>query len=524
MLYSNVIGSNMKDKILEIIANNPKHYVKMIKRNVELNNWVIEHSKVHSDNVALCIYSAINNVSNVCQYGKEKKFGGLSVGLRNCGTAKNCQCTREQVAESVKQTKQSITDENKQLINKKREATNLQKYGVANIGQTNFAKLAHTQFYLNSCSKKQIEQKTAKQVGYEKFSQYVEDRYKFKLLTNIDDYHGIRQKDAHEYVFECINCHTQVSKKFYHRVGINCEKCNPYKASYLSNEEQEVFDYIKNELGIENGVQSDKKIIAPYELDMVFHEQKIAIEYCGLYWHSELSSLKHKNYHRAKMELVNNAGYRLITIFSDEWLSKNEIVKSRLRHIFGISSEREQARKLKVVEVSNKEAKEFLEKYHIQGFAIAPIRLGLVNKNEKLIALMTFAAGRKSLNSNDQYELVRFASCGSVVGGAGKLLKHFVEKYKPTKLITYADLRWSNGNLYERLGFNKIGDAKVGYWYVKNYIKREHRYNYTKHRLVKMGNDSSISEWSIMKSLGYDRVWDCGHQKFELIFSPSNNL
>lgn len=517
MLYSNVIGSNMKDKILEIIANNPKHYVKMIKHKKELYDWVIDNRKVQNDDLALCIYSAINNVTNICQYGKEKKFGGLSVGLRNCGAAKNCQCTREQVAESVKQTKQCVTTETRQLTNKKRETTNLMKYGVANIGQTNFAKLAHTKFYLNSYPKKQIELKTSKQVGYEKFSQYVENRYKFKLLTNIDDYNGIRQKNAHEYLFECMNCNTQISKKFYHRVGINCDTCNPYKPSYVSNEEQEVFNYIRNELGIENAIQCDKKIIAPYELDMVFHEQKIAIEYCGLYWHSELSSLKHKNYHRAKMELVNNVGYRLITIFSDEWLNKRDIVKSRLSHIFKRGNEREQARKLGVVEVNNKEAKDFLEKYHIQGFAIAPIRLGLVNKDGKLLALMTFSSGRKSLNSNDQYELVRFASVGSVVGGAGKLLNHFVEKYKPTKIITYADLRWSNGNLYEQLGFNKIGHAKVGYWYVRNYIKREHRYNYTKHRLVKMGNDSSLSEWSIMQSLGYDRIWDCGHQKYELI-------
>ncbi|NDB85961.1 MAG: tandem-95 repeat protein, partial [Alphaproteobacteria bacterium] len=63
--------------------------------------------------------------------------------------------------------------------------------------------------------------------------------------------------------------------------------------------------------------QSDKKIIAPYELDIVIPSKKLAIEYCGLFWHSEYNR-PDPNYHANKLKLCGQQGYRLITIFEDE--------------------------------------------------------------------------------------------------------------------------------------------------------------------------------------------------------------
>ena len=33
---------------------------------------------------------------------------------------------------------------------------------------------------------------------------------------------------------------------------------------------------------------------------------------------------------------------------------------------------------------------------------------------------------------------------------------------------------------------------------------------FEKAKLVKMGYDASLSEWEILQSLGYDRIWDFG--------------
>ncbi|MBR4315953.1 MAG: hypothetical protein IKP65_03150, partial [Alphaproteobacteria bacterium] len=61
---------------------------------------------------------------------------------------------------------------------------------------------------------------------------------------------------------------------------------------------------------------------------------------------------------------------------------------------------------------------------------------------------------------NYDYELIRFASkIGyQVIGGASKLLSYFRKQYKGS-IISYADRRYSNGKLYEAIGFKLIGKS-----------------------------------------------------------------
>lgn len=568
----------MREEIIKLIEDNPKHYGKMIRRNSEMMKWIEKNKKNNTENFSLMLYCTLHDNDTVCKYGKEKKFYGINKGFRNCGSAANCACTKEQVSRSVKITKSNISTDEQKIINEKREKTNLEKYGVKNIGQTDFAKQKHQEFYMNSDnvriavdkfknsmsmrydadnpqkiklfkekseqtllnkygvtnalkleSTKQAGKRSREinkkngvylQLGYNKFVDYVRSTFNFEVITSFEEYNGIQQKDAYYYRFKCLTCNTEVDKKFYHARGINCEICNKKSSVFVSNEEQEIFDFITKTLDVQNGIQSDRKLINPYELDMIFPDQKIAIEYCGLFWHSELSSGKHRKYHQTKMNLANTKGWRLITIFSDEWTNKTEIVKSRLRHIFGKNTVKYYARQLNVVDLSTAESNNFLNFYHIQGSAVSKFKYGLKTKDGALVATMTFSRGRKALNSNDEYELVRYATNGSsVIGGADKLLQHFIKTVNPTQIATYADLRWSDGNLYEKLGFIKHKSPQPGYWYVKSYSTRYHRYNFTKRKLVEMGGDVSHSEWDIMQSLNYDRIWDCGHQKYYLTIS-----
>jgi hypothetical protein len=47
-------------------------------------------------------------------------------------------------------------------------------------------------------------------------------------------------------------------------------------------------------------------------------------------------------------------------------------------------------------------------------------------------------------------------------------------------------------------------------------MRRLHRYNFTKYKIIKMGGYPDKSEWENMKIMGYDRIWDCGHLKYEM--------
>ena len=57
------------------------------------------------------------------------------------------------------------------------------------------------------------------------------------------------------------------------------------------------------------------------------------------------------------------------------------------------------------------------------------------------------------------YEWVRYASLAGtrIIGGMGKVLKHFIDEQHPDDIMSYADLEWSDGAVYQALGFEAEG-------------------------------------------------------------------
>lgn len=264
---------------------------------------------------------------------------------------------------------------------------------------------------------------------------------------------------------------------------------------------------------------SRKDIIFPYQIDLYLPEYKIGIEYNGLFWHSEISGKRDRNYHLNKTKLCQEQGIQLIHIFEDEWIFKREIVKSRLLNFVDKTKSKYYARQTEAREIDSRTADSFLELNHLQGNKkSAKYNIGLYY-NDELVSVMTFSNLSLSKNSNkgevadkNNWELTRFTSKLNtlVVGAAGKLLKFFIEEKKPKKIVSYADLRWSNGNLYKKLGFSLSHINSPSYWYVINYNERQrhHRFKYRKGK----DDNPNLTEWENRVLQGYDRIWDCGNQ------------
>ncbi len=286
----------------------------------------------------------------------------------------------------------------------------------------------------------------------------------------------------------------------------------------ISKEEAELVEYVKE---IYDGeIQTSVRgIIDKRELDIYLPDLSMAIEYNGLYWHSEKGN-RFKDYHIDKTNKCNTKNIRLIQIFSDEWLNKKDITKSKLKSI--ISKDKQKgipARKCVVKTIDATEKNKFLNTYHIQGEDRSQIKLGLYNK-DMLVAVMTFSNPRMSLGGDhkqhETFELSRYASSSYIIGGAQKMLKHFIKNYNPKHIYSYADKRWSDpvNNMYNKLGFTTKGTSSPNYFYTKNFLVRLHRFNFNKFKLKAMGCDMSKTEKEIMENLGYTRIWDCGVIKF----------
>ena len=293
--------------------------------------------------------------------------------------------------------------------------------------------------------------------------------------------------------------------------GCGCPKCSRLH----SNVEIEFSDFISS---LDNNVViEDREILEGREIDLFLPDRKIGFEFDGLYWHSEVK--KSEFYHFEKTDDCEKNGVKLYHVFEDEWKFKKDIVKSKIKSILGKTENKIYARKCSVREIDSKTLKDFLEHNHLQGNANSKYRYGLYY-NEELVSVMSFGHLRKNLGSKkteNTYELLRFCNKlnTTVVGGASKLLKHFIKNINPKCIISYADRRWSDGNLYTKLGFTHIRNSKPNYYYIVGH-KRENRFKYRKDVLVKEGFDPDKSEKEIMKERGFLRIYDCGSMVFRL--------
>lgn len=332
-----------------------------------------------------------------------------------------------------------------------------------------------------------------------------------EFLEKVDKKYKIHCSDCDD-TFEAY--HQYLTFRINNKLGI-CPNCN--KKIIVSSFEKQILDFIKNDLYVDNIIENDRTVIKPKELDIYLPDYNLAIECNGIYWHSE--KFVGRDYHLNKLKLCNDKDIRLIQIFEDEWINKKDIVKSRLKNLlYSNKTNRIHARKCQIKEISSKQKNQFLNQYHLQGSDKSSILLGAFYDDE-LVSVMTFSTGNISKGSKsitDIFELNRFCSNSDyhIPGIASKLFKHFISNYTFNTIYSYADLRWSDGNLYSQLGFELDSVTKPNYWYIVN-NKRMHRFNFRKSSLKEYGwYSDDLTEFQITDLEGIHRIWDCGNLKF----------
>jgi len=350
------------------------------------------------------------------------------------------------------------------------------------------------------CNKRIISKEKTKTT--EEFKKEIDSVYGEGKYTILSEYVSSNKK-IEVRCNECGRTFTIEANSFLRGHGCPYHNCNS------SLKEKEICNFIRT-LGFEDAYNNDRKILEGKELDIYIPSLKIAFEFDGVFWHNENN--REKDYHLWKTTECEKSGVRLIHVFEDEWIYKKNIWKSIISNILGKTEKRIYARKCIIKEVSTKECTVFLENNHIQGWCPSQIKLGLYY-NEELVSLMTFGKSRHFIgNGKMEYELLRFCNIlnTTVIGGASKLFKYFVDKYKPNSVVSYADRRWSKGNLYDNLGFEFSHFSPPNYFYVIGDM-RKNRFNYRKSILVKKyGCPEDMSESEFCKLQKWYRIYDCG--------------
>ena len=284
-----------------------------------------------------------------------------------------------------------------------------------------------------------------------------------------------------------------------------------------SRAERDIYNMFGNDKRV---LLHSRDVITPQELDIYIPEKKLAIEFNGTYWHSDI--YKDKKYHQQKTLACARKNIQLIHIFEYEWEDeeKRRKIVNYINKLCGNTDTiKIGARELEVKKVNSMDTCEFLDKYHLQKSAKSEVNIGAYHKDE-LIGVMTF--GKPRFNSNYEYEIHRLCwnPKYAVSGGTERLFRHFVREYKPKSIITYSDISKFTGNVYTRIGFNVIKEKPItdpNYVWVNTRTNDTlTRYQTMKHILIEEGLGlEDQTEDEIMNNLGYLKVYDSGNMRLE---------
>jgi hypothetical protein len=299
-----------------------------LKKNQDLIQFLKKETKLNSDIIVL-LYHYKENIKDIpkCLCGKYRKYHCW--GYRPTCNNKECVkierenskkefCLKKYGVEFVTQL-DSMKDKSKKTL--------LEKYGVDNITK------------LPEVITKRKENNLKKWGVTDPISLFnIRGKLKTdseRVLKTIQDglpigYKILESDKFYYYKINCPNGHKfEIGKSvLYLRKKNNIEICNQCNKSVGSNGEQELYEYISS-IYDGNISRSNRKLISPYEIDIVLEDIKVCIEFNGDYWHS-INVNNDRYYHLNKMIMCRKSGYDLLQIRESDWNINKKEIKRRL--------------------------------------------------------------------------------------------------------------------------------------------------------------------------------------------------
>lgn len=201
--------------------------------------------------------------------------------------------------------------------------------------------------------------------------------------------------------------------------------------------------------------------------------------------------------------------------FDFEWRARAEALLSSLTAKAGAAPS-VGARELIVDTPDTTQARAFINRWHVQGFAAGTWYCGLRDATGAWHAVCS-ATDRGDGN----YTLDRLAFRSHVAGGFSRIVAALRKTIgKPGQLTTYADMRLGDGAGYKQAGFTLQGSTVPSFHYV-NATGLYHWNLYTKTAMAKKLDffDATWPGWRLARANGLWRVDDLALRRFVLQFS-----
>ena len=432
-----------------------------IRHHQEILDTLFPHEGPLAAKFHLYAHDDCSNTDALCDTSmKFKTFYGLGKGFRKfCGNQGSCPCNHAYIQDLCANRSK---EDNKQIV-QKRKKTNREKYGADFASQTADTKEKSAQ----TCIQKYgVKAATMNPVVLDKSQQ-----------TCVENW-GVSFPQQNQEVFS---------------------KTRKWGETFI----KEVLQ--KNNIIFE---QWDRTVLSPKELDFWIPSLNLAIEFNGTWYHRE-DNVSSRNHHQLKWKLCDEKGIKLIQIWEHELLNSQSIIIDRLTHAINGKTKKIAARKCFVRKITSEQSRDFFNKYHLQGNHPSSYIYGLYDQTNTLVAAASI--GKSRYDKKIKWELLRYATISSfsVQGGLGKLLAYAKTDIGFDSIVSYANLNWGKGTIYEKLGFVLQNISKPNYYYAKNDLKIHSRVKFQKHKII--GKAEGNSEKEIAQNMGYFRFFDAGN-------------
>jgi len=279
--------------------------------------------------------------------------------------------------------------------------------------------------------------------------------------------------DCEQYFDQKPNSHTQ---------GHGCPYC-------VQKSQKELYEFINDIIIAEYNIRT---IIPPKEIDIYIPEKNLAIEYNGVYYHSE--AIKEKFYHYHKYLECASKSIALIQIYETEWHNRKEQVKSFIKTKLDINNIISY-KQCDIILINKEQYKIFSMNNSIINYKPGNIIYGLLYNNE-IVAVVNI------INSKLINYIEKLGN--TIKSGLYYILQHH------SKPITYNDnLRYS---IKEQLApLTYVKPLNPDFVYFKN-TSTYSKFYYPKSKFKKF--DNKLTPHENMVNNKYYRIWDAGYDQY----------
>lgn len=332
---NNEILYNLKKSLQAWLQNNnlknlPSFFKKRKNELEILKEKVKKEYNIKTDSISELCYILLKSPPKICEKGNKPTYISFTKGYSNfCERSKKCQCYQENKKKIMLNWWNSLTEQEKNMIQNKTKNTLLSFYGVTNPSKLDSVKKKIKETTMKNhgvdsvLKTKEVREKTLKNHYYSKKI----DQETFNKINSRDwlyEEHIIKKKSC-VLIANQLNVSSSLIHKRLKKFNIEAKT---WQNTLLQEEVCSFIESLLKSKALINQKFYDEN--GMFEIDIFFPERNLGIEVNGLFWHTE--DKVGKLYHFTKTYKSYKKGINLITIFSDSWEYSKQSIKQDLEY------------------------------------------------------------------------------------------------------------------------------------------------------------------------------------------------